>query len=157
LTSAPIDHVRGACKFKDVADGGVNLIWEVKIMVIYTSNLKYTGMDRLNVSRAGKDVVGLTFAPSWDLVRDWKAAKVDESGYRSRYMAEMRASYRKNKGAWLNILKRDVVTFVCFEKAGEFCHRLILAAIFEKLGATYAGERSVAVNKSNLPKGDLTC
>jgi uncharacterized protein YeaO (DUF488 family) len=124
-------------------------------MVIYTGNLKYSGMDRLNISRAGKDAVGLTFAPSWELVKDWKASKVDEAGYRERYLAEMRSSYRKNKGAWLNLLKRETVTFVCFENAGEFCHRLILAAIFEKLGATYAGERSVAVNQSNLPERSI--
>ena len=107
------------------------------MVTIYTSQYAYKGDDRIDTTVKTSDGV---FAPTWDIVMGHKRGNLSDKEYTEVYLDLMRASYQKNPEAWNAILKRERVTLVCFCKAGNFCHRVLLAKLFEKLGATYAGE-----------------
>lgn len=51
------------------------------------------------------------------------------------------SEYFKKLRLWLSLLTRPSITFVCFCASGDFCHRLLLADYFTKIGAVYMGER----------------
>lgn len=104
---------------------------------VFTSQYGYKGSDRLDITVKTSD--GL-FAPTWDIVMGYKNGILSEREYTNIYLKILKRSYKRNKDKWEEILNRDRVTFVCFCGHGQFCHRLILAKVFEKLGATYRGE-----------------
>lgn len=104
---------------------------------VYTSQYSYRGEDRLDTTVKTSD--GL-FAPTWDIVMGIKNKKITEEEYRKQYLQLLRKSYTTKKEQWKEILAKESVTFVCFCKKGDFCHRLILAEIFQRLGAKYIGE-----------------
>ena len=106
-------------------------------MKVYTSSMRCGDRDRLNITvKSGVQA----FAPSWDMVMGYKKGLLSEKQYEKLYLERMRRSYVANRAIWNEILKRDRVVFVCFCRKGEFCHRVLLAKIFEKLGAEYGGE-----------------
>jgi len=108
---------------------------------VFTAQLAYRGIDRLDISVAGNDPVGKYFAPTWELVMGHKRGAITDSQYTERYLDMMRKSYVSHRDVWDAVLSRKSVTFVCYCRAGKFCHRYILADIFTKLGAMYEGER----------------
>lgn len=83
------------------------------------------------------------FAPTWDLVMGIKSKKYTEEEYTEKYYQLMRERYRTNRSAFDDVLKKDRVVFACMCPYGSFCHTVLLADIFVKLGATYSGELSV--------------
>lgn len=98
----------------------------------------------LDVSRQG----GSTFAPSWRLLKPFLAARkngLETEEMRQRfadaYLEEMRAVAKSDPIAWKTLLAREQVTLCCYCRAGQFCHRLLLAGILAKLGARLRGER----------------
>lgn len=105
---------------------------------IYTSQYRYTGDDRIDTTVKTSDGV---FAPTWDMVMRHKKGQLSDEQYIRQYYQLMQKSYINNRSVWEEILRRERVTFVCFCKAGDFCHRKVLAKIFQKqLGAAYKGE-----------------
>ena len=60
------------------------------------------------------------------------------------YTEEMRRSYRRNRRVWDGLLTLPAQTLACYcapDAGGVLrCHRVLLAAMLVKLGATYAGE-----------------
>lgn len=118
-------------------------------MIVQTAQLRYTGPDRLDITRKTGGPDGLPFAPSWDLlaprVQGRRAGVVytadDDEAYRQRYLEEMRTSYRTNREAWHALLARERVVLVCYCAEGKFCHRRVLVEdVLRKLGAFDAGE-----------------
>lgn len=106
-------------------------------MKVYTAQFGYRGEDRLDITvKLGEKA----FAPSWDMVLEYKKGALSEAQYEELYLERMRRSYVANRAAWDNVLKMERVVLVCFCRAGDFCHRVLLAKIFEKLGAKYGGE-----------------
>jgi len=106
-------------------------------MKVYTAQFGYREADRLDITvKLGEKA----FAPTWDMVMGYKKGELSEVQYKELYLERMRRSYVANRAIWNEILKRDRVVFVCFCRKGEFCHRVLLAKIFEKLGAEYGGE-----------------
>lgn len=98
-------------------------------------------------------VLGAVFAPTWELVNDWKKGRITWEAYTARYLALMRHRYSQGGMssmawvvAWDWVLLQDAVALACYCPAGELCHRLLLVDIFVKLGRTqgravhYAGE-----------------
>lgn len=76
------------------------------------------------------------FAPTWDMVRGYKDGSLTEERYVAKYFALMRKSVKENRSAWDDILARDEVILACYCPPGaEFCHRYVLAEIFEMMGA----------------------
>lgn len=62
--------------------------------------------------------------------------------YEPSYTDEMRVSYRQNRRAWDAVLARTRVVLCCYcgKAVLPHCHRVILRAIFVKLGAEDGGE-----------------
>ena len=118
-------------------------------LTVYTARISYRGFDRLDVTRKTADAVGVTFAPSWTLLRPLLEQRragipLTEEGwqdYVANYTAEMRVSYRSHRSVWNDVLSGDRVTFCCFCTDATKCHRTILANLFKSLGANVMGER----------------
>ena len=88
------------------------------------------------------------FAPSWEIVTDVKSGRITEEEYTRRYTEQMRISYKLHKFHWLEQLKQEHFAIACFCTPGDFCHRHILAKMFESAG-----------NANNIPvklMGEIT-
>lgn len=66
------------------------------------------------------------FAPSWEIVSDYKSGKITEQEYSVVYRDMVRQSYRQNQSEWLNLILKPKVAIACYCQAGCFCHRHIL-------------------------------
>ena len=123
---------------------------------IYTAQYRIKDNDRLDITYLGKDKIGKIFAPDKDEVWKYRMDIVQarnqdeilkaEKEYTLSYLEKMRTSYHDMKYLWKEVLQRDRLVLVCFCKAGDFCHRVILAGIMEKaarqfgMEAEYLGE-----------------
>jgi len=106
-------------------------------MKVYTSQYKYNGNNRLDITvKTGFNLL----SPTWDMVMGYKSGKITQDKYTELYYNKMRSSYINRRKYWDWLLKRNEVVLVCFCKADDFCHRLLLADILVKLGAEYLGE-----------------
>ena len=112
-------------------------------MKIWTAQYRYPGTDRLDITVKGQHAIGKIFAPTWMLVSAWKEHRIDWVEYSDAYFKLMRMSYRTNRSIWNEVLARPEITLVCFCKAGDLCHRQLLARILEHCSETnhYLGER----------------
>ena len=109
---------------------------EPKKLLVYTSQFRYSGPRRLDITARGSDL----FAPPWELVTAYKNGHVSEIEYEKVYREMMRKSYIEFKEGWNRLLEADWTVLVCYCKTDTFCHRLLLADYLEKLGAEYKGE-----------------
>ena len=107
------------------------------MLEIYTSRIKYSGENKLDITIGTGDKV---FAPSWEIVIGHKRGKITDKQYTNAYIKLMRISYKRHKKRWNEILNKDKIVFCCYCSSDKFCHRYILANIFTKLGAKYCGE-----------------
>lgn len=63
--------------------------------------------------------------------------------YSPAYVAEMRQSYRRDRGPWDRLIAWERVCLACYRTDAEHCHRRILGAeILPRLGAVWCGEVS---------------
>ena len=108
------------------------------MLKVYTSTIwGYHGPNKLDITvKSGVKI----FAPTWDMVLGYKNGTITKEEYIEKYMQMMRESYKRYKRAWTTLLNGDRVVLCCYCKPGDFCHRLLLAEILEKLGAEYCGE-----------------
>ncbi|MHB2019676.1 MAG: DUF488 family protein, N3 subclade [Candidatus Xenobia bacterium] len=113
------------------------------MLTVYTAPIHYPGPDRLDVTRAHRDPVGVVFAPSWELLECHHPKMGDGNWwlYSTEYQKEMRESYRQRRATWGNLLTRTSATLVCLCADPKRCHRTLLADILVKCGAEYHGER----------------
>jgi hypothetical protein len=112
-------------------------------LLIHTSQYRYSGSDRLDVTGKSKDPYGVVFEPTWDMVWAWKDGKCTWSQYRRAYRELLFKSEKASPEEWRNVLSRDHVVLVCFCAAFGHCHRYELAHWFViRYNATYAGEIS---------------
>jgi uncharacterized protein YeaO (DUF488 family) len=109
------------------------------MLKVYTSNMDYNGIDRLDITVKTGD---LDFAPTWDMVIGHKNGTLSNTEYINRYLEILRTTSKTNRKKWLNIINREEVTFICYCKKGKFCHRKILAKVFDSFdNVKYMGER----------------
>src|SRR4030042_3508322 len=113
---------------------------------IYTAQIgKYKGPDVYDVTVKSGDI---NFAPTWDIVRAWKAGEISWETYSQHYRELMLRSYKRNQRAWHELLDKGVLTLLCYCRAGDHCHRYLLAEFLSKLGekigvgVTIQGERT---------------
>ncbi len=113
---------------------------------LFTAQIgKYKGPDAYDVTIKSGDI---HFAPTWDMVHAWKAGTIDWETYSKRYRQLMLQSYRQNQNAWHEMLHKSIITLLCYCRAGEYCHRNLLADFLYKLG----GKVGVSVvNKGERP------
>ena len=126
-------------------------------LTVHTARISTRDPDRFDVTRGSGRGDGLAFAPSQSILtpaltlRNMAAASNGPGAvavenamwalYAPAYVAEMRASYRRDRGPWLRLLACERAVLVCYCANHEHCHRTLLAReILPRLGATYAGE-----------------
>lgn len=134
-------------------------------LTVYTARVSYGGPERLDITRKSGEGDGLAFAPSWEILRgaldDMRRAEslIASAGhdverregqnlrrrawgaYSVAFRAEMRASLKRDRGAWERLLARERVVLVCYCTNADYCHRTILATeLLPALGAKYGGE-----------------
>lgn len=117
---------------------------------VWTSRITYRGADRLDVTRKSAGPEGLSFAPSWAILRPMLELRRSDDPhaelrawpqYVADYTAEMRTSYRDHRPSWDVLLAKSEVTLLCYCTDADHCHRTVLAEILGKLGAEVHGER----------------
>jgi hypothetical protein len=121
---------------------------------VFTGHILTRDKDKLDVTRMGTWLArkradepalpsppGEIFAPSWELLRAMKAGRLSWETFTERYHAEMRASYRMHRASWKTFLARERIVICCYCPPPPLrCHRVLLEAIFVKLGAEAHGE-----------------
>lgn len=113
------------------------------MLKIYTSQLRYGGGDRLDISvKSGMKIL----APTWDLVMKFKEGRITPEQFSKEYTRLMRKSYTQYQEAWLALLRNKTITLVCYCPKDSFCHRHLLAPILVSVAkhhgvkAKYLGE-----------------
>jgi uncharacterized protein YeaO (DUF488 family) len=113
-------------------------------MDIYTSQLKYSGGDRFDITVKGQDPIGKHFAPTWEMVKSIKNGTISQELYTLAYTGILSKSLATNPQVWQQIQNtyyQKRITLVCFCPPGTFCHRLILAGALQGMGwGEYKGE-----------------
>lgn len=130
-------------------------------LTIYTARLPrpekgrrgYTGRDLLDVTRQAADAAalrgepapGAPFAPSRELLSwglaECRAGRREASfpEYVERYLDEMRASWKRNRAAWVALASRGGVTLGCFCETAWLCHRTPLAKMLASVARGVLG------------------
>lgn len=122
-------------------------------MTLRTAHFSYSGPDRADITfgRRSGDNFWSNFAPTWAMVQSIKNTrnapekekKKAEEKYKSDYAKLIASRISKNPDIIATVFERfrEVgITLVCFCGKDEFCHRKLLASIFESWGLKYEGE-----------------
>jgi uncharacterized protein YeaO (DUF488 family) len=86
------------------------------------------------------------FAPTWDIVLDYKQGRISWSEYTERYQKLMDQSKEQWPEEWSKLKALDKVALACYCPAGANCHRhLLMEIVFrdlhkEGVDAVYMGE-----------------
>ncbi len=73
------------------------------------------------------------FAPTWEMVKDFKGGKISENQYTEEYMELMRSRYKNNKDIFQQVIQLAMVeniALACYCPPESFCHRHLLKNIF---------------------------
>jgi ribA/ribD-fused uncharacterized protein len=128
-------------------------------MKFWTAQYRYPGPNRLDITVKGKDNLGRFFAPTWEMVKNYKAQKVTdpellqaveekrmtleyavEQEYRNKYH-EIILNLHYNRPEIIHaLLRHEELVLVCFCAADGFCHRNLLAQYLTHYGAEYVEE-----------------
>lgn len=108
--------------------------------IIQTSQFRYRGEDRLDITSKTRDPFGQLFAPPWGLVQNYKSGYLPKQLYKERYQSLLERNLRDRSDDFDQLLKRERIVLVCFCPPGDFCHRLLAANFLQCLGAWYKGE-----------------
>jgi uncharacterized protein YeaO (DUF488 family) len=85
--------------------------------------------------------------PSKELLADWKAGALDEAQYTARYRTELQSKFPKIR-YWLDAVDpAEDVTLLCWERAGEFCHRNLVLKLVERHRPECYGGSDVPVHE----------
>lgn len=89
--------------------------------------------------RAGIDEIISSFAPSPQLLGDYKEQRIEWEEYKKRYTAEQRDHYRNSPGDFERLLQRaedENLVLLCYERfegRDTKCHRFLLFDILKKV------------------------
>lgn len=83
------------------------------------------------------------FAPTWDMVTDYKKGIITEERYTELYYSLMRYRFRENREYFESFIRDNKkVVIACFCDPDGFCHRFILVKILSAI-ANSIGEEFV--------------
>ena len=71
-------------------------------------------------------------APSQSLLEDWKHHQLTETEYTERYRQELQQSWSQILPWLVSLTPEGDCTLLCWEKAGEFCHRNLAMKLIRK-------------------------
>ena len=91
---------------------------------------------------------GSVLAPTWDMVKAYKARILSDWDYTVQYFSLMVSRMnapemegRVNRSALNMLTEQKQITLVCFCPSGAFCHRVLAARMLESMGyGRYVGE-----------------
>jgi len=112
-------------------------------MDIYTSQYRYSGGDRFDITVKAQNPIGKHFAPTWEMVSSFKKGTISQELYTDAYIGILSKSLATSNQIWQQVQNTytDRITLVCFCPAGAFCHRVILAGALQGMGwGDYKGE-----------------
>ena len=72
-------------------------------MDIYTSQLKYSGVDRLDITVKAQDQIGKHFAPTWEMVKGIKNGAISKELYMHAYVGILSQSLHINSQVWQGV------------------------------------------------------
>ncbi|HKL43805.1 MAG TPA: DUF488 family protein [Candidatus Absconditabacterales bacterium] len=101
-----------------------------------TSQFSYRGKNRFDITYKANSI----FSPTKQIVYGYKYNNMSQKEYTKKYYELMRESYKNNFNDWQTVIKQPHLTFVCYCKKNDFCHRYVLKDILIKLGCEYLGE-----------------
>lgn len=113
---------------------------------VWTAQFRYPGAWRMDITYATTDRLGKFFAPTKDMVNEYKYGKGDEESrryaYTEKYHLLMLARLPEMimTGIWEELMKIPYIVLVCYCPATAFCHRHIAAEYLVNEGADYVGE-----------------
>ncbi|MCW4014048.1 MAG: hypothetical protein NWF07_13830 [Candidatus Bathyarchaeota archaeon] len=107
--------------------------------IIYTSRITHTGPDSIDITVKSAKGIAKKFAPTWDMVKKYKEGKLSKLQYTRKYARMINRLKAEDFEELIGDKKRIILT--CYCKAGEFCHRTLLAKFLEQEGyGIYGGE-----------------
>ena len=117
-----------------------------RIYTSYFANLKNIPENSTVISIARSQPQGMNlpefkaFAPSAELLFDYKQGKVSIEEYEARYLAQLKAlpnlsEIEEHLAQYTKNQDKNLV-FLCWEAPGKFCHRHLLAKFFAKFNIT---------------------
>jgi hypothetical protein len=111
------------------------------MLKVWTSQFRYSGEDRIDITVKSAKYPWNVFAPTWKMVMEYKRTG-DRQTYIDQYDSIVMKAFIAHEQELVTLTNSDrTITLVCFCRAGEFCHRVLLAQHFASIGATYYGER----------------
>ena len=92
---------------------------------------------------------GKVFAPTREMVWDFKDRRITWDQYRKQYLKHLRQRYRQNKLAFEETCRAGELTLLCYcnTDSKKQCHRFLLAHVLENVAddlgieTQYMGER----------------
>ena len=132
----------------------------MKKLTIWTARVDYKQKGKelvLNTTATRGKGLGKLFAPTWDLVDNYKKGLMTWEEYTRFYTEEMRFSYMQNQAGFEQVCEAGEVVLLCFcgnrSKNGRKCHRYLLADLLEKVAkrmgieVKQGGERLTYTNR----------
>lgn len=111
------------------------------MLKIYTAQYRYSGDDRIDITVKSAKPPWVVFTPDWPMVMAYKRTK-NEGEYIIQYDSIVANAFHNHGKELRTLIASDrTITLVCFCRAGEFCHRILLANHLASVGADYKGER----------------
>src|SRR5260221_1877531 len=105
--------------------------------IVYTSRIGQANGSALDITVKSATGLGKVLAPTWELVggvKGWKGyTQLSPEQYTERYYELLRARFRANSAAFLEILEREEIALACYCRQGVFCHRHLAVDILEKI------------------------
>ncbi len=95
-------------------------------MALYTGRVTYVGFDKLDVTVKGQHPFGRHFAPTWEMVREYRAGRLSQADYTTQYIQLLNAIPKDIVKRLIKLAIVTDITLCCYEQPGEFCHRHLL-------------------------------
>jgi uncharacterized protein YeaO (DUF488 family) len=94
------------------------------------------------------------FAPTWEMVQRYKSGGNQEE-FTEQYTKLMRQRFKQDSGPFFRVIKNareGDIALACYCPAGEFCHRLLIKNILQKIDRQliYGGELRVKSRQMSL-------
>jgi predicted NAD-dependent protein-ADP-ribosyltransferase YbiA (DUF1768 family) len=130
------------------------------ITQVWTSQFRYPGPYRMDITYATTDPIGKYFAPTKAIVHKYKYATADadvaQAVYKEEYAALLssRGVDKPEHPIWNQVAAMPYIVLVCYCGAQLFCHRHIVKDLFHlMIGSTYVGEfTDFGYYKKSVPK-----
>lgn len=108
-------------------------------MIVLCSYFDSEGRDgkRMQISNSvprGVSVDGVVecLVPRWSIVKELKAGIISEDEFVKRYRIQLMNDWDRVKAWLMGLDAEENLVLMCWEKQGEFCHRILVGKMIEK-------------------------